>query len=146
MNKLAFKIALIVFLIAGCKKYPDGGKSFLMKSRMYGTYTLESEIINGVDSTQQMRALCNNTIAITTGEEGKGEDWKNLIQEGTKGNFILDDKNRVIRYSLYSGTNGLNSIFRRTFMVLDIKRFKRGEFWLETQGSKYLLVKLKRVK
>ncbi|MFI5204271.1 MAG: hypothetical protein ACHQF2_07220 [Flavobacteriales bacterium] len=142
MRKSLFKTAFIIFLIAGCKKYPDGGNSMFMKSKMRGTYTLEKEIINGVDSTSEMKTLCGNSVRIW-------EDFDDFIavEAGSRGQFIMSgDRTRVI-YDMDTryGSNPKLSIFRHSSELFYIKKFKRGQFWLQSDdGNLYIELKCKK--
>ncbi len=59
MQKYFWLILLVVFFIAGCKKYPEGPSVSIRSkiSRITGDYKVQLFSVNGVDSTSQL--TCN---------------------------------------------------------------------------------------
>ncbi|MFI5204270.1 MAG: hypothetical protein ACHQF2_07215 [Flavobacteriales bacterium] len=141
MRKIYFIAAV---LLIGCKKFPEGGNTLFITPKVTGEYTLERELIWGVDSTAQMRTLCNNNVIITHVPD-KGHE---IVAGSLKGDFIIhhSEKNTIF-FSLkgFDANTPFSTIFRVPYVRLDIVKFKRGDFWLrKPNGSLYIELKCKK--
>ncbi len=142
---------LICLLLAGCKKYPDGGHPGGLKDlsvRIRGQYSILTFTVDGFDSLPQMKTdpdFCTAYQFELAFDEILGKTVNSEC--ATFGNNywgITDDKTQLkIACHFNSGSAGLYPIEFNSYSVIlwDILRFKNNELWLKTNlnGKEYEL-------
>lgn len=134
-------IILIVFVISGCKKYPEGGNMFALsktEKRILGSYTIIGLKVDGVDSSLTGNSnFCSGTqISFSS---GGFENAKKLNSNcGSFPNnswFVTGDKKQVV--ITFSNTVSVGELYpivinKDVTVTWNIQRLTKDNLWLKT--------------
>jgi hypothetical protein len=151
MNRFFYFGGIVIFILSGCKKYPEGGHLFSLsktEQRITGTYGILDLEVNGIDTSLSANALshCSGPpIAFSINGFDNAKSLNSRCGQFPTNSWYVtgDKKHLVIQFVNTSGAGELYPIAINGDITVswDIQRLKKDDLWLKTDlnGREYHL-------
>ena len=146
MDKKFLAVLVFAILVFGCsKKYPEGPKFALRTplQRIVGNWTLETYLINGVDSISEFGAYSKKEVGLqqqTTGASagytikiGNNTDTINFFYSTGYWGFLNNETTLKMEKKRITNVIGINGpLTQKQTINYDILRLTHLELWIRT--------------
>jgi hypothetical protein len=137
MQKKVFFLVLMAFMVAGCKKYPEGGYLFGLsktEKKILGSYTIQELKANGVDTSLAGNAnYCSGPqVAFLD------NDVNNTKFLSSNCGSFTNKRQLVITFSNTASGGELYpiAINKDVTVAWNIQRLTKNDLWLKTNLNK----------